>query len=208
MGNGGFRGIAHGTTLAVVSAETSIHVRRAKDGDVSSVAWLVRRLGPLLEAQARYRLGGRFSGECDPEDLVQEAWAIALPRLGGLDARAGRETPVLLRFLATTILNLVNNLARRALRRGTGPLDTDVRASAPGPATLAGSRDAQDSVRAAIADLPDADREILVLRGIEGLEPAAIADLLELSPNTVAQRWRRALTRLRARLPASVFDEL
>jgi len=194
-----------------VSKLTSLHVRKAKDGDASSVAWLVRRLAPLLEAQARYRLGGRFRGECDPEDLVQEAWAIALPRLRTLEARAGRETPVLLRFLSTTILNLVNNLARRALRRGGAappPPPSDVPARGPGPATRAAHADASDAVRAALDELPAADREILVLRGVEGLDPADVAALLGVAPNTVAQRWRRARAKLRARLPDSVLADL
>ena len=34
---------------------TSVHLRRAIDGDETSLDWIVERLTPLLLAQARYR---------------------------------------------------------------------------------------------------------------------------------------------------------
>ena len=52
------------------------------------------------------------------------------------------------------------------------------------------------------------DREIILLRGIEELSTKSVAMLLELSPDAVYKRYRRALQKLRARLPGSVFDEI
>ena len=110
--------------------DTSLFLQAAIDGDRDSLSWLVAHHSPLLLAQARWRLGANHARTCDPEDLVQEAWLVALPRLRELRPRDGRATPVLLRFLATTILNRVNNLARDALRRGT-PGATDPAAIDP-----------------------------------------------------------------------------
>src|SRR5262245_47363366 len=87
---------------------TSFHVQRAESGDAESLDWIVRRLSPLLLAQADFRLGPRLRRLHDPEDLVSTVWAITLPRLGELGAREGRKTPVLLSFLTTTLLNRVN----------------------------------------------------------------------------------------------------
>lgn len=47
-----------------------------------------------------------------------------------------------------------------------------------------------------------------MLRGIEGLSNKEAAVELKERPNTVAQRYRRALSKLRIALPSSVFDEL
>ena len=40
---------------------TTMHVRRAIDGDRTSLEWLVTRLSPYLRAQASYRLGPAMS---------------------------------------------------------------------------------------------------------------------------------------------------
>src|SRR5262245_26763813 len=74
---------------------TSCHVRRAREGDSQSIAWLVERFAPALLAQAHYRLRSLPRGLYDPEDLVQDAWIAALPHLPSLSARDARYTPVL-----------------------------------------------------------------------------------------------------------------
>ena len=95
---------------------TSIHIARAHDGDEGSRAWLVARFTPLLEVQAGYRLQGDLRRLCDPEELVDEVWLVTLPRLGDLRPRDGHWKPVLLKFLATTLLNKVNSMMMRHLR--------------------------------------------------------------------------------------------
>lgn len=203
------------------TGRTSLHVRRAKQGDRESLSWLVERLTPLLLAQARYRLRSIPGAACDPEDVVQDVWAVALPRIGELEAREGRETPVLLRFLATTLVHHVNNLARRRIRRRAVRREADLDAGsqrrdladhaavdAPGVATVVSRTDAQRLVLDAIDALDPAQREVVVLRGIEQLDNAAVAELLGVTPNAASLRYARALRKLRERLPDSVFDEL
>jgi DNA-directed RNA polymerase specialized sigma24 family protein len=46
-----------------------------------------------------------------------------------------------------------------------------------------------------------------MLRAFEGLSNQEAAEELGQKPNTVAQRYKRALERLRKLLPASIFDE-
>jgi RNA polymerase sigma-70 factor (ECF subfamily) len=53
------------------------------------------------------------------------------------------------------------------------------------------------SVRDAIARLPDADREVLLMRNFEGLSNQEVAYLLGLDPATASKRHGRALLRLR-----------
>lgn len=58
----------------------------------------------------------------------------------------------------------------------------------PGPATRA------------LAQLSRPDREVLVLNAWEGLEPAAIATVLEITADAAAQRLSRARRRLKSKL--------
>src|SRR5262245_53247125 len=90
---------------------TTYHVRRAREGEESSLRWVVARFTPLLRAAADYRLGKHLRGLYEPEDLLQDVWAVALPRLGDLIPRSERYTPVLLKFLSTTLLRRIQHLS-------------------------------------------------------------------------------------------------
>ena len=68
------------------------------------------------------------------------------------------------------------------------------------PSKILEKNETQDRVRNLIAELGDNDREILTLRHIEGLTNAEIADLMRTKPNTVRQKYGRALRRLHERL--------
>ena len=194
---------------------TSQHVRRAIEGDLDALDRLVARLSPVLLAHARYRMGPVLQRQCDPEEVVHEAWVVALPRLAGLGARDGRHTPVLLRFLSTTIMHLVRNLARRhVLGTGAGR-DTDsepdpvqqIPAEQSGIVTKAVRAELSTEVHRQLERLDDVDRQIVILRGIEQQSNATVGLLLEMEPKTVSKRYHRALDRLRSLMPGSVFDE-
>src|SRR5262245_22646194 len=99
---------------AVALAE---HVLRAQAGDAESLTWLVVYFSPLLHAQARYRLRGGLQNECDADDLVDETWAVVLPRLGDVRAEPALLGRALVGFLSTTLLHKVLNLRERRRRR-------------------------------------------------------------------------------------------
>lgn len=196
-----------------------MHVRRATGGDLESLEWVVHRLSPLLLAQASYRLSPALRKHYDPEDLVEEVWAVAIPRLGDVIPREGRYTPVLMRFLSTCMLNILRGMARKHVR---GPphgrvqeLDRhslDQAADLPHDSVQAVRRlirkEARSRVMEAILSMPPRDREILILRGIEQVPASEAATLLGMTPNALTVRYRRALTKLRDKLPRSVFSEL
>lgn len=193
------------------NSDTSLVLQAAIAGDHDSLGWLVAHLSPLLLAQARWRLAGGLAKAVEPEDLVQDAWLVALPRLHELVPREGRMTPVLLRFLATTIVHRVNNLAREVLRRGA----TGVVAPADGPAdertgvvTAAVRAEQRRQLLTTIEALDPIDRDVLLLRGVEQRSQATTAELLGIRGDAVAMRFGRALARLRSQLPDSLLDDL
>ncbi len=190
-----------------------MHVRRAREGDDASLTWLVERFTPVLLAQARFRMGPALVREVDPEDLVQHVWAVALPALPALEARGGRETPVLVRFLATTLLYRVNELTRRAIRRrGTDASRAEGLSRLPDASAGVVSRVVRSEASAAlvrcIESLPEADRRVLVLRAFEQVSNQRVAELTGATPNAVSLRYNRALEELRRRLPGSIVEEL
>lgn len=56
--------------------------------------------------------------------------------------------------------------------------------------------DDQNAVRRALAELSDADRQIILLRDYEELETSAVALMLEATPEAIRQRHSRAVARL------------
>ena len=63
------------------SDDSIVRVRAAIAGDDDGLAWLVERYTPLLLAQAKNRIGRELGRVVGADDLVQEVWAIALPKL-------------------------------------------------------------------------------------------------------------------------------
>jgi RNA polymerase sigma-70 factor (ECF subfamily) len=60
--------------------------------------------------------------------------------------------------------------------------------------------DEQPELAAALAALPEADREVLVLWAWEQLEPREIATVLQITPNAVSVRLSRARKKLARQL--------
>ena len=65
----------------------------------------------------------------------------------------------------------------------------------------------QETVRRALAELPEIFREVLVLREMEGMSYKEIADVASVSIGTVMSRLARARTRLRETLGAALGKE-
>ncbi len=58
-------------------------------------------------------------------------------------------------------------------------------------------REAAQLVRQALAQLSENDREILLMRNLEQLSNAEVAQVLQIEPAAASQRYGRALLRLR-----------
>ena len=202
------------------SDPTTIHVRAALEGDEASLSWIVERFSPVLIAQARYRMGRQLAGFCEPEDVVNDVWLRAIPRLKGLTDRGGRFTPAVLAYLSTAVIHRVGELVKRRMRtaskpdgkpgdaeRSTPDLMDRVPAEMSGVITRAVRREGHDLILEAIEAMEATDREILLLRGVEQRDTQFAARVLEISPDAVAARYSRALKRLRERFRDSIFEE-
>src|SRR5262249_49414873 len=94
-------------------------------------------------------------------------------------------------------LNLARDAGRR--RRDLRPLPDDLAQAAPAVSPCE-HQERIAAVSAALADLPENLREVLVLRHYEGLNFEQIARILDTPASTLNSRFAAALARLRTRL--------
>lgn len=200
------------------SDPTSLCIAGACAGDTTSRDRLVERFTPALLAQARFRMSRPVRG-VEPEDLVQECWASALPKLRELTPGPDGWTATLLRLLSVILLRRLNDQLRRLARRrgseiGSGGLDDGSDPMQVVPAEVSGivsrlaRRQRECAVQQAIDSLAEDDRRVLLLRGIEQLPNKEVARLLGVDDATVTRRYQKALERMRQALPESIFAEL
>lgn len=148
---------------------------------VTEIETLYRTVGPGLLAYLR----GGFADATTAEDLLQETFCQAARRH---DRLAAARSP------RAWLYAIARNLAITALRRRrpTAPLPVELPAdeSTPDPRL--------EPVRAAIAQLPNEQRETLELRLHGELTYEEIATVLNVPIGTVRSRLHNALRRLRA----------
>jgi RNA polymerase sigma factor (sigma-70 family) len=154
-----------------------------------------QRFRALFDEHRRLVLGyalRRVDEPADAADVVAETFLVAWRRLD--DVPAGEEArPWLLGVARRALAN-----QRRGARRRDGLTERLAQELA---AVVPASADEGDLVvRRALASLSDADRELLLLAGWEGLTPTEIATVTGLRCVTVRSRLHRARGRLRAEL--------
>ncbi|MCA8971697.1 MAG: sigma-70 family RNA polymerase sigma factor [Planctomycetes bacterium] len=198
----------------------SAQVRRAVDGDSEALNWCIEKFSPWLLALAQRRMPPALQKKYPPTDLVQDTWLTVLPKLASIEERGGRKTPVLMKFLMTTQLNLQNTLFRKHIQgkpiqvgEATGSRSSllgNLPASITGPVTKIVRQDGLEHARAAIQDaldvLSDEDRE-LVLQRMQGLSYKEIAELAGGNPNQLGVRFHRAIHKLRENLDDELLDD-
>jgi RNA polymerase sigma-70 factor, ECF subfamily len=200
--------------------DTTLHVRGAIQGERASVEWVVIHFTPFLLAQAHYRVDRHLRGLYDPEDLVQRTWTIALGRLETIQPRHDRYTPVLMSFLSSVLLQDYRNLLRKHINRRR-ELEADresrdtpedqmaqIPATTSGVTTKAVSSERVAELWEAMQKLPEEDREVLILRGIEQSPFKAIAEELGVNIGTLRRRYHEALKKLKPLFPALMLEDL
>jgi RNA polymerase sigma-70 factor, ECF subfamily len=172
-------------------------VERFQNGERSAFDALVQRWERRIQG-AIYRLVG--PGE-DVRDLSQETLLKAYRGLGTFKKEA--------RF-SSWLYQIALNVCRDRMRRGRGKTYVsidDISESTPavserGPSALEliEARDLSRQVAAAVAALPEEQREVVVLKEYQGLTFVEIAETLDVPLSTVKTRLYRGLGQLRQQL--------
>ena len=161
----------------------------------------------------------RFLGDREvAAEVVQDAFVTLWRRARQFDARSGSLLTWLLAIARHRAIDRLRSDGRRptrdairleALTSDGGSSGTAAGAEIPreliadgstDPTSVATRRWTQSIVRTGIAELPDNERQVILLGYAEDLSQAEIAERLEWPLGTVKSRTRRAMAQLRAHL--------
>lgn len=175
-------------------------VRCVRAGEVALFEILMRRHNPLVYRTIRSLL----RSEADVEDAMQQAYLRAFAHLGDFHGESAFSTwlvrialnEALGRIRAGTRVSLVEDVPEPQEPLTTGPIHSpEVRASA---------REAIDLVEQAVDALPAPFRSVFMLRDVQALSTAEVADALGITEEAVRVRLHRAHVALREALFARV----
>lgn len=164
-------------------------LRAAKTGDGEAISVLYTALNPLLLRYFKANARGVA------EDLAQEVWLGAAPRLASFE---GDEQQFRTWLFTVARRRLVDHW------RSTGRRVTEVHDRVEAAATDGDDPSARLMGDAAVAELTagltDEQREVIVLRVVGGLSVDEVAAIIDKSPGAVRVIQHRAMRRAAARL--------
>jgi RNA polymerase sigma-70 factor, ECF subfamily len=192
-------------------------IDRAGGGEVAARHELLEHYRDHLRRMVGARLDRRLAPRVDPSDVVQEALADASRRMD--EYLEDRPLPFFawLRQLAGERLIDAHRRhvlsQRRSINRESRPSDLPDDSAVTlaqrlvsddtSPSNRLIREESRGRVLEALAGLSPRDRDVLVMRHLEQLSTAEIADALGVSVGAVESRLLRALLRLRGRMESN-----
>ncbi len=167
---------------------------RHRYGEPDAFEEVYRRFAPMV-----FGLALRMSGDREEAaDLTQEVFLRVYRHLGRFRGRSSLKTWI----YRITVNCCRSKLRKRSRRRLERPLEhvEELADERTGPEQRALGRDLGRRLAAALAELPVAFREAVVLRDVQGLSYVEIGDVLGLRIGTVRSRIARGRERLRGLL--------
>jgi RNA polymerase sigma-70 factor (ECF subfamily) len=177
----------------------------AMSGDRAAVARLLELIRPLVARYCRGKLGPVDRSFLSADDVAQE---VCLAVLGALPNYRVQGRPFLAFVYGIAAHKVID--AHRAVTRGrSDPVADvpDVVAGEAGPEQHAMRGELSAQLRALLDELPEKQREILVLRIVVGLSAEETAEIVGASAGAVRVAQHRALTRLRKTAPRSLVQD-
>jgi RNA polymerase sigma-70 factor (ECF subfamily) len=193
--------------MAPATPDTEQLIEQASQGDAAARQQLLVRHRDRLRTMVRVRLDRRLAARVDPSDVVQEALAAAAK----LSDYLRRRPLPFYHWLRRLTWERLVKLHRRHLRARSrsvlredpdlpglpdeSALDLARKLVSPGssPSRQLIRQEVRDRVRAALAQLNEGDREVLVMRYLEQLSNAEIGGVLGITEGAVKMRHLRAL---------------
>lgn len=188
--------------------DTNNLLDRIAQGESSAAVTLLAHHQTRLRRMVSLRISPLLAARVDPSDIVQDALAEAHRRLPNYATkRAIPFYPWLRRIAWEQLLKIhrrhIEAKQRTVLREEGLPLSEDSEmllveqvAAASTPSARLLRQEMCQRVRRAIAQLPDTDREVVILKHLEELSFQEAAAVLDVSTQAVYSRYYRAIQRL------------
>jgi RNA polymerase sigma-70 factor (ECF subfamily) len=177
-------------------------VLAAASGDRAARDLVIQRIGPIVQRYCRGRLGRSDRSSVSADDVAQEVLLAVLTALPSYRVQ-GRP---FLAFVYGIASHKVIDAHRAATRNRSDAVAEvpDAVSVADGPEQRALQGELSVQMRLLLEQLPEKQREILVLRVVVGLSAEETAEAVGSTPGAVRVAQHRALGRLRRAMPEEV----
>lgn len=189
------------------STQTQRLLEQLRAGDSTAFERLFARHQDYLRHIIEMRMDRRLRSRFDASDVLQETHLEVSERLQEYLARRPMPFRLWLRKTAHQRLLRMRRAHTEAQNRAIGrevplpqrssvELAQQLLGTGPTPSEQIGGRELAAQVRAAIGQLAEADREMLLMRNFEGLSVRDVGCILDIDPGTVSRLHGKALMRL------------
>jgi RNA polymerase sigma-70 factor (ECF subfamily) len=182
----------------MLGGDFDAYLRAAARGERGSLEYVLGALRPLVLRYCRARLGGRYGGGISADDVAQEVCLAVLSALPRFQDRGRPFLPYVYGIAAHKVLD-----AHRVAARERAEPVAELPEPRPGSDDPEGRLLAADDaarMRRLLAVLSERQREVLILRVVDGLSAEQTARAVGSTPTAVRVAQHRALNRLRAAL--------
>jgi RNA polymerase sigma-70 factor, ECF subfamily len=191
---------------AVALSDESV-VDRVRGGELALFELLMRRNNRRVYRAVR----ALVRDEAEVEDVMQQTYLLAYQRLEQFEGASAFST-WLVRIAIHEALGRLRRARRFAVLRGGAQAEEDrtmtTPSNDPSPEESAAAREIAGLLERAIGELPDIYRLVFMLREIEDMPTADVAQALDVSEDVVKTRLHRAKALLQARLAETAATHL
>lgn len=204
------------------NVDTDQLVQDAQNGDKSAERQLMTRYRERLKRMIAALLGPRVASRIDPSDILQATLADAARRLPDRkDDRPGGFYPWLRQIAKDRIIDAhrqhIHAGKRTVLRENQNDSNFAATSAAhlvdllttsgPSPLSHVIANERKQLTTQALDRLPESDRELLLMRYVEQLSAAEIANVLSISEAAVKSRLWRAFERMNRMISRDQGDD-
>jgi RNA polymerase sigma-70 factor (ECF subfamily) len=187
--------------------------QRIIQGDRSALAELFSIYRPRLWRMVNFRLHPRLQGRIDPDDVLQDAWLMAVNRISYFLRDASHSSFIWFRMIVNqTLIDLhrhhlgaeKRNAARDVSVNSAWASDSTsssmafhLSGSLTSPSSAVNRAELAQQLDTILQGMNEIDREVLALRHFEELSNSETARVLNMSEQAASGRYIRALGRLK-----------
>jgi len=192
-------------------------LRRAKAGDAAALEHLLQEYRDFVRGLVRSRQPARLQARVDHSDIIQETMLRVAQNIGDFQGNSEEEWKAwLARIAENEVVHQIRHhlaAARRAVGRerirpaesagsadGMSRLEDWLARTQTSPSQAAQRNERAYTLADALTRLPEDYRRVLVLRHLDGLPFAGVAERMGRSEGAVRVLWTRALKKMREEL--------